>query len=111
MGYEQTFDGLERASAPCVAPCPACGARIGFDLWAAVDDGRPGRDLTDAEVADHGLCRAARGGIVATRVEPDGVGAFLATLECPRCGAGAEVALGLGEVQPGRWQGGVVRPG
>lgn len=109
--YEQTFDGLERAPAPCAAPCPGCGAAIAFDLWDAVDAGRPGWRLTDAEVAAHGLLREDRRGIVVTLVGPDGPAAFLAALPCPACGERAALALGLGEFQPGRWTGGVVRPG
>jgi hypothetical protein len=108
MPYVPTFDGLERAPAPAEVRCPACGARIRFDLWDAVDRGRPGWRLSDAEVHAHALTRRAERGFTVTLAAPDGPAAHLVALTCPGCGATTDVPVGLGEFQPCRWVGGVV---
>lgn len=108
--YVETFDGLEGEPAPCEGPpCPSCGADRSLELWSFVDHARSGAALSDDEVAALGLSRIDVRGIVVTRVGPDLPFAYVGDLRCAACGAASPVVVGLHELQPARWKGGVVR--
>ncbi|MCA9488805.1 MAG: hypothetical protein KC621_02760 [Myxococcales bacterium] len=106
----QTFDGFEGVRDEVEAPpCSSCGAVRTLELWDFAARARPASSLSDERVAALGLHRSAERGWVSTRVGPGLPTAYVGDLPCPACGATTEVVIGLQEVQPARWIGGLVR--
>lgn len=110
MQWVRTYDGLEGERAETRAPdCPRCGGQRTVELWSFVAGAHPGSSLSDERVAALGLHRSTERGWTSTLVGPGLPTAYVGELPCPACGATTEVVVGLHELQPARWIGGVLR--
>lgn len=110
MRWVQTYDGLEGVRAETAGPdCARCGGPRTLELWDFVARARPASSLSDEQAEELGLHRSTDRGWTSTRVGPGLPTAYVGALPCPTCGATTDVVIGLQEVQPARWIGGVVR--